>query len=66
MKKVSQPVIGTIPFPEIPLDQQKLILGKMEILQERIKEIHDFQEKTLSELTGLADSAITKAFRGIL
>lgn len=66
MKKVSQPVIGAIPFPEIPLDQQKLILGKMEILQERIKEIHDFQEKTLSELTGLADSAITKAFRGIL
>jgi len=66
MKKVSQPVIGAIPFPEIPLDQQKLILSKMEILQKRIKEIHDLQEKALSELTCLADSAITKAFRGIV
>jgi|GEM_PF-469103 type I restriction enzyme S subunit len=64
MKKVSQPVIAAIPFPEIPLDQQKLILGKMEILQKRIKEIHDLQEKCLSELTGLGSSIITNAFRG--
>lgn len=64
MKKVSQPVIAAIPFPDIPLNQQEIILGRMEILQKRIKEIHDLQEKCLSELTGLENSIITNAFRG--
>lgn len=64
MKKVSQPVIAAIPFPDIPLNQQKIILERMEILQKRIKEIHDLQEKCLSELTGLEYSIITNAFRG--
>ncbi len=64
MKKVSQPVIAAIPFLDIPLNQQKIILGRMEILQKRIKEIHDLQEKCLSELTGLGSSIITNAFRG--
>lgn len=66
MKKVSQPVIAAIPFPDIPLNQQRIILERMEILQKRIKEIHDLQEKCLSELTGLVSSIITNAFRGDL
>jgi len=37
---------------------------RMEILQKRIKEIHDLQEKCLSELTGLGNSIITNAFHG--
>ena len=64
MKKVTQPVIAAIPFPDIPLIQQRIILERMEILQKRIKEIHDLQEKCLSELTGLEYSIITNAFRG--
>jgi type I restriction enzyme S subunit len=63
MKKVSQPVICGIPFPEIPINQQKLILKKMEILQKRIKEIRDLQDKCVSELNGLASSVISNAFR---
>lgn len=66
MKKVSQPVIAAIPFPDIPLNQQRIILERMEILQKRIKEILDLQEKCISELTGLVSSIITNAFRGDL
>lgn len=64
MKKVSQPVIAAIPFPDIPLNQQRIILERMEILQKRIKEILDLQEKCISELTGLVSSIITNTFRG--
>jgi len=64
MKKVSQPVIAAMPFPDIPLNQQRIILERIEILQKRIKEIHDLQEKCLFELTGLEYSIISNAFRG--
>jgi type I restriction enzyme, S subunit len=65
MKKVSQPVIAAIPFPDVPIEQQKIILGRMEILQKKVKEIHNFQEKCFSELTGLENSIISNMFRGV-
>lgn len=65
MKKVSQPVIAAIPFPDVPIEQQKMILGRMEILQKKVKEIHNFQEKCFSELTGLENSIISNMFRGV-
>jgi type I restriction enzyme S subunit len=67
MKKISQRVIMTIPFPaKLPIPEQRRIMAKLDDLRARADVLRQFQAQTAADLDALMPSILDKAFRGEL
>ena len=66
MKKVSQPIISSIPIPDIPIDVQQRITTALNAVQQRVDEIMLAQNSSRTELDALLPSALNRIFRGEL
>jgi type I restriction enzyme S subunit len=67
MKKISQPIVEAIPFPEnLSVDQQTEIVSKLDVLQERLNAARALQLETSAELDALLPTILDRAFKGEL
>lgn len=67
MKKISQEVVMSIPFPEdLQLEDQHDIVAMLDINQSRVDELGKQQIETASELAAMLPAILDRAFRGEL
>ena len=67
MKKISQPIIVTVPFPsDVPLSQQREMTNTLDALSGKVATIKSLQDATALQLEGMLPAILDKAFRGEL
>lgn len=67
MKKISQSIVGAIPFPvHLSIDQQTDIVAKLRTFQEKLDAVRVLQIETATELDAMLPAILDKAFRGEL
>ena len=67
MKKISQGVVLSIPFPsDLSLSDQRRIVVKLDNLQTQVDALKRLQAETVSELDAVLPSILDKAFKGEL
>lgn len=67
MKKISQPVVMNIPFPEnISLDQQRKVVESLNAMQERLRHMSDCERQATAGLEAMLPAILDRAFTGEL
>ncbi|WP_420135197.1 hypothetical protein [Rhodopseudomonas sp.] len=67
MKKISQSIVGAIPFPvHLSIDQQTDIVAKLRTFQEKLDAVRVLQIETATELDAMLPAILDKAFKGEL
>ena len=67
MKKISQPLVMSIPFPSgVPLAEQRRIVAELDALQAEVDALKRLQAETSAELDALLPAILDRAFKGEL
>jgi len=67
MKKISQGIVASIPFPSsLPVSEQRRIVTDMDALQTQVDALKHLQAETVVELDALLPSILDRAFKGEL
>jgi type I restriction enzyme S subunit len=67
MKKISQPIVESIPFPvNLSIDHQAEIVSQLDALQERLIAVRGLQLSTSGELDAMLPTILDRAFKGEL
>jgi len=66
VKNVSMKVIRKLPFPALPLTEQRRVAAYLDDLQAKVDGLKKLQSETAAELDTLMPSILSKAFRGEL
>jgi type I restriction enzyme S subunit len=67
MKKISQGIVASIPFPSsLPISEQRRIVSDMNMLQTQVDAVKRLQAETAVELDSLFPSILDRAFKGEL
>jgi type I restriction enzyme S subunit len=64
MKKISQGDVREIPFPEVPLSEQRHIVDYLNGVQAQVAELKRLQSASAAELERLSGAVLARAFRG--
>lgn len=67
MKKISQKVVQSIPFPrQLTVKQQEVIVAELDALQTKVDAVKALQSETAAELDAMLPAILDKAFKGEL
>ncbi len=67
MKKISQGIVKSIPFPtNVPISEQQRIVKELDSLQSEVDTLKELQDKTVIDLDALMPSILDRAFTGRL
>ena len=66
MKKISQGDVSDIPFPQVPLSEQRRIVDYLDGVQAQVAELQRLQAASAIELERLSGAVLARAFRGEL
>lgn len=65
-KNINLRILSALPFPNVPLKEQRRIVAYLDSLQAKIDHLKAIQEQTAAELDALLPSILDRAFKGEL